>query len=109
MALALNVFKTITKVATTNAVGIYTAPVGYTGVVLLAQIANTGTTSADVTFIHRRSSTDTELLKEYPISAKDTSNLITGKLVLESGDKLVLYGSNASNLKFVASLLETLN
>jgi hypothetical protein len=42
MALALNVFKTITKVAATNAVGIYTAPVGYTGVVLLAQTANIG-------------------------------------------------------------------
>jgi hypothetical protein len=62
----------------------------------------------DVTFIHRRSSTDTELLKEYPISANDTSSLLAGKLVLESGDKLVLSGSNASNLKFVASLLETL-
>jgi hypothetical protein len=40
MALPLNVFKTITKVATINPVGIYTAPVGYTGVVLLAQCAN---------------------------------------------------------------------
>jgi hypothetical protein len=62
-----------------------------------------------VTFVHRRSATDTELLKQFPISANDTANLLSGKLVLESGDKLVLSGSNGSNLKFIASLLETLN
>ena len=109
MALALNVFQTVVGIVSTSPVSVYTAPVGYTGVVLLAQVANIGATSEDVTFVHRRSSTDTELLKEYPISANDTSSLLAGKLVLESGDKLVLSGSNASNLKFVASLLETLN
>ena len=40
MALALNVFQTITSVVGVNTVGIYTAPVGYTGVVLLAQCTN---------------------------------------------------------------------
>jgi len=48
-------------------------------------------------------------LKEFPISGNDTANLLTGKLVIESGDKLVLSGSNASNLKFVISILESLN
>jgi len=109
MALALNVFQTVTSVVSLTPSEIYTAPVGYTGVVLLAQVANIGATSEDVTLVHRRSSTDTEMLKEYPISSKDTANLLAGKLVLESGDKLVLSGSNASNLKFVASILETLN
>lgn len=109
MALALNVFKTVTSVVPTSATIIYTAPVGYTGVVLLAQVANIGSSSYDITLVHRRSSTDTELLKEYPIPANDTSNLLSGKLVLESGDKLVLSGSNGTNLKFVASILETLN
>lgn len=109
MALALNVFQTVTKVVSLTPEEIYTAPVGYTGVVLLAQVANVGETSEDVTLVHRRSSTDTEMLKEYPISAKDTANLLAGKLVLESGDKLVLSGSNATNLKFIASILETLN
>jgi hypothetical protein len=109
MALALNVFQTVTAVVSTSPTVVYSAPVGYTGVVLLAQVANIGATSEDVTFVHRRSATDTELLKEYPISANDTSSLLAGKLVLESGDRLVLSGSNASNLKFVASLLETLN
>jgi len=109
MALALNVFQTITAVVSTSATVVYTAPVGYTGVVLLAQVANIGGTSQDVTLVHRRSGTDTEMLKQYPISGNDTANLLAGKLVLESGDALVLSGSHASNLKFVGSILETLN
>ena len=109
MALALNVFQTVTAVVDTSPTEIYTAPVGYTGVVLLAQVANIGATSEDITLVHRRSVTDTEMLKQYPIASNDTANLLAGKLVLESGDKLVLSGSDASNLKFIASILETLN
>ena len=113
MALALNVFKTITKVATTNAVGIYTAPVGYTGLVLLAQAANIGGGTQTVSFSHQRSiagiAVTTEILKTFPISANDTANLVAGKLVLESGDVLVLSASNATDFKFLGSILETLN
>jgi hypothetical protein len=109
MALALNVFQTVTAVVDTSPTEVYSAPVGYTGVVLLAQVANIGTTSEDVTLVHRRSATDTEMLKEFPISSNDTANLLAGKLVLESGDKLVLSGSDNTNLKFIASILETLN
>ena len=108
MALALNVFKTVTKVVGTSSEVIYTAPVGYTGVVLLAQVTNIGATSEDVTVFHRRDSTDSEIVKEYPIPANDTLNLLSGKLVLESGDKLVAEGSNGTNLKFISSILETL-
>ena len=109
MALQLNVFQTVTAVVSTSPTEVYTAPVGYTGVVLLAQVTNVGATSQDVTLVHRRSSTDTRMLKQYPIAGNDTANLLAGKLVLESGDKLVLSGSNATNLEFIASILETLN
>lgn len=113
MALALNVFKTITTIVSTSPVGIYTAPVGYTGVVLLAQVANIGSASYDITLSHQRSvagiAVTTRLAKNFPISGNDTANLLSGKLVLESGDVLVLSGSNGSNLEFVGSILETLN
>jgi hypothetical protein len=113
MALALNVFKTVTKVATTNAVGIYTAPVGYTGVVLLAQAANIGNGTQTVSFSHQRSTAGiavtTEILKNFPVSASDTANLLAGKLVLESGDVLVLSASSGTDVKFLGSILETLN
>lgn len=113
MALALNVFKTVTKVATTNAVGIYTAPIGYTGVVLLAQATNIGSGTQTVSFSHQRTTAGiavtTEILKDFPISASDSANLLAGKLVLESGDVLVLSASSGTDIKFLGSILETLN
>lgn len=111
MALALNVFKTVTKVASTNPVGIYTAPVGYAGVTILAQVANTGSTTETITFSHQRTiagvAATTEIVKDFPIPPNDTASLIDGKLVLESNDVLVISGSS-SNLKFTGSILETL-
>jgi hypothetical protein len=105
MALPLNVFKTITKVATTNPVGIYTAPVGYTGVVLLAQCANISNTTHTTSGI----AVTTEILKDFAVQGNDSVSLLSGKLTLESNDVLVLSASNASNIKFIASVLETLN
>lgn len=115
MSLVLNSFKTITQVTPTEMTGIYTAPVGYTGVVLLAQCANisenTQTISISHTRIPRRTgiAITTEMLQDFPISAKDTANLLSGKLVLESGDILKISGSDGTDLKFLASILETLN
>jgi hypothetical protein len=115
MALALNIFKTITSVGSTNTVGIYTAPVGYTGVVLLAQATNVGSNTQIVSLSHQRTNkrtgiaVTTELLKSYPISSSDSANLLSGKLVLESSDVLKLSASNNTDIKFVSSILETLN
>ena len=113
MALALNVFQTVTKVAPTEPVGIYTAPVGYTGVVLLAQAANVGSQTRTVSLSHERSITGvavtTEIIKNLPIESSDTANLLAGKLVLETGDILVLSSNDNSDIKFMGSILETLN
>jgi hypothetical protein len=119
MALALNVFQTVVKVLGITEEDVYTAPVGYTGVFLLAQVTNIGDVSEDVTVKHRRTisgvTIDTEMAQNYPIPSKDTLNLFSGKLILESGDKLVISVSNNAgittntNLKFVGSILETLN
>ena len=76
MALALNVFQTIPYVVPTSQVGIYTAPVGYTGVVLLAQTANIGSETHTVSFSHERSvagtAVTTEILKNL---VKDNSSI----------------------------------
>ena len=113
MALALNVFQTVTKVAPTSPVGIYTAPVGYTGVVLLAQAANVGGSTHTVSLSHERTTAGiavtTEIVKQLPIEASDTANLLPGKLVLETGDVLMLSANDASDIKFLGSVLETLN
>lgn len=113
MALALNVFKTITKVATTSPVGIYTAPVGYSGVMLLAQVTNVDPSPHTISFSHKRSiagiAVTTEILKDFAIPANDSANLLSGKLVLESNDVLVLSADTSSGIKFIGSILETLN
>lgn len=113
MALPLNVFKTVTKVATTNPVGIYTAPTGYTGVILLAQVANVDSNTHTISFSHRRTTAGiavtTEIVKQFPVQGNDSVSLIQGKLTLESGDALVLSASDGSNIKFIGSVLETLN
>jgi hypothetical protein len=113
MALALNVFKTVTNTVQQSEQEIYTAPVGYTGVVLLAQVTNTHPSSQTINLTHRRRISgldyDTEMLLDYPIPSSDTLNLLSGKLVLESGDKLVVNCSINNYLKLVISILETLN
>ena len=77
MALPLNVFKTITFVAPQEPVGIYTAPVGYSGVVLLSQATNIDVGSHTVSLDHVRSRTGiavtTEVVKEMPIQGHDLS------------------------------------
>jgi hypothetical protein len=106
---AVNVFQTITSTVGTSTVGVYTAPIAYTGVVLLAQVTNTGADTETVSFGFRRNGVDTPLTNNLPIPSNDTLNLLTGKLVLETGDSITLVGSNAVNLKFISSILETSN
>lgn len=113
MALPLNVFKTVNYIAPTSPVGIYTAPTGYTGVVLMAHAANIDTQSHDITFSHERTVTGiavtTELLKNAAIPGNDALSLVSGRLVIQTGDSLVLSASDASNVKVTVSILETLN
>ena len=113
MALPLNVYQTITFVAPTSPVGIYTAPVGYSGVVLLAQATNVDSVAHTVSFSHQRTTSGiavtTEILKNFAIPGNDSANLLAGKLVLEERDVLVLSADTASGIKFIGSILETLN
>jgi hypothetical protein len=112
MALPLNVFKTVTSIASTQSVGIYTAPTGYTGVVLLAQVANTDGNTHILNLSHRRTrvgiAVTTEIVSQFPIQGNDTVTLLQGKLILQSSDALILSGSSP-NLKVITSILETLN
>jgi hypothetical protein len=113
MALPLNVYKTVTTVVPTSNVAIYTAPVGYSSVILLAQAANIDTNTHTISFSHERTTVGiavtTEILKDFPIEGNDTATLLGGKLVLESGDSLTISASDGTNIKFIGSILETLN
>ena len=49
------------------------------------------------------------MLLGFPVPANDATNLLAGKLVLETGDSLVISSSDNTDVKFIASILETLN
>ena len=73
MPLPLNIYQTVTSVVGVNTVGIYTAPVGYSGVVILAQAANLGSNTRTVSLSHKRTSAGiavtTEIVKDLPLPA----------------------------------------
>jgi hypothetical protein len=110
MATALNVFKTITANLTTNSNVIYTAPALKTSIILSLQVTNITANTANTTFFHSTSTNQlVELCKNFEIPTKDSASILTGKLVLETGQKIVgLAGANTA-LKLVMSLLETAN
>ena len=108
-AASVNVFRTITETVGVNTVGIYTAPIAYTGVVLLAQVTNIGNVTETISFGYRRSGVDTPIIENLSIPSNDTANLLSGKLVVETGNSLTLVGSNSVTLKYISSVLETSN
>jgi hypothetical protein len=109
MASALNIFKTVTASLTTTSSTLYTAPSGYTSVILMAQVSNITNSAAAVTFSHFAGSTTTELLKDFSIPGNDAVSATTGKLVLETGSSIKVSSSANSTLKVTLSVLETLN
>jgi len=111
MASPINVFRTITADVTTANEIIYSSPLGNTGIVLMAQVANITTSSAEITFTHFNSSTntDTELVKGFTIPGNDSTSLITGKLIIEEGNSIKIYASSDNAFKITLSVLESLN
>ena len=107
--LPLNNFKTVTFDVSNTISEVYEAPLGFKSVFLLAQITNTSVTDPyDVTFQFGRGGVFTDVVSSFTIPATDTLNLLTGKLVLETGDVIRVQGSDTgTNLKFIASILET--
>ena len=107
--MALNVFKTRTLVLSTTSTVVYTAPTGYTSVVIMAQVSNTSNAAISVTVSHRAGATDTELVKGFNIPVNDSASVTTGKLVLETGQSVVASASVASSANIVLSILDTSN
>jgi hypothetical protein len=121
----LNTFKTKTSVLTTATNNtIYTAPVGVTSIVLMAQIANLGTQTEIISFVHHRNrqvladaqgngaqpaNFDTFLVKDFLVPVNDAFNPITGKLIIEELDSIRCFGSSTSTLQITLSILESAN
>jgi hypothetical protein len=105
----LNIFKTVTAILTTGGATIYTAPVGYSAIVLMAQISNVTSGIVNATFSVYDGATTTELIKDFGIPGNDAASATTGKLVLETGKSITASASANSSLKLVLSILESKN
>lgn len=109
MAVALNLFKTITANVTTTGESVYTAPTGYTTVVLMAQVSNTGNAMVTVTADHVRSSNHTNIITDGELPPNDALNLLSGKMILQTSDSFYVRGSANDTAQLILSILETAN
>jgi hypothetical protein len=107
--LALNRFKTETIVLTTSDQTIYTAPTGYTGIVLYAHVTNVASSAVTFTMSHVRSATTTEIIKDASVPVSDAYVPLDGKLVLQTNDSVKASAGANSSLKVLLSVLETAN
>ena len=133
----LNTFKTKTTLLTsstsytnwnpgvTSTTTVYTAPIGVTSIILMAQVANVSTETQYCSFMHHRNrpvlsdaqgngfqpgNTDSLLSNKFAIPAGDSASVLTGKLILEQLDSIRAYSLNStSTLQLVLSVLETAN
>lgn len=102
----LNTFKSVTHQVTSSEATVYTAPAGKTGIILLAQITNPSTTAAEsvTARLVRSGSPDTFIVSGYEVPPSDASSILTGKLVLQSGDSITVQGG--TSLDLILSVLE---
>ena len=131
----LNTFKTKTTKLTSSTAytswqsgmttsTVYTAPIGVTAIVLMAQVANISTQTQYCSFIHHRNrpvlqdaqgnggqlpNVDSYLVKEFAIPSGDSAAVLTGKLILEQLDSIRAYTTATHTLQLVLSILETAN
>lgn len=105
---------------------LYTAPIGVTSIILMAQIANVSTQTQKISFVHHRNrpvladaqgngaqpgNVDTYLVREFAIPAGDAASILTGKLIIESLDSIrgFINGVNSQTCQLTLSVLETAN
>ena len=121
----LNTFKTKTAVLTSStSATVYTAPVGVTSICLMAQIANTSTSTVNITFVHHRNipilpdaqgngaqvgNTDSILVKDFGLPGNDAVNVLSGKLIIETLDSIRAYTDTPGACTLVLSILESAN
>jgi hypothetical protein len=107
--MALNVFRNVRVNLTSAGAEVYTAPTGFTAIVLQAQVSNVTATPASTTMELIAGAQSTSLVTDFLIPGNDAAGLLTGKLVLESGQKLFVSASDNSSLQMVISILESQN
>lgn len=112
MSLPINVFRSVTSELTDTLNIVYTAPANNTAIILMAQVANIDDSdSHEVTFalVENPGGTVTELVKDFSIPPNDAASVVTGKLIVETGNALRASASENNKLKLTLSILESRN
>ncbi len=123
--LPLNKFLTKTAILTTNTTAsVYTAPIGVTAIVLMAQVSNLTTETHTVCFEHFRYKTilpDAQgfggqpgltpslLVKDFAIPPNDAGTPLSGKMIVEDLDSIRAYADTSGTMQLVMSILQTAN
>jgi hypothetical protein len=123
--LPLNKFLTKTAVLTTSSTAtVYTAPIGTTAIILMAQVSNLDTVDHKVTFEHFRyktiladaqgfggqpGNTPSMLVSKFAIPPNDAGTPLSGKLIVEELDSIRAYADAPGTLQLVLSILQTAN
>jgi hypothetical protein len=121
----LNSFKTKTQLlSNVTTATVYTAPIGVTSIILMAQISNISTETQLLSFSHHRNrpiladaqgngaqpgNIDSYLVRDFEIPPGDAASVLTGKLIVESLDSVRAFGATTGTLQLVLSVLETAN
>ena len=108
MPAALNNFNTTLANLTTTTANVYTPPVGYSTVVLMAQVSNTGNSTIQISAGINRSNNYTSLINQSSVPVNDSITVLTGRLILNFGDTLQFTSSANASSQLVLSYLETL-
>lgn len=123
--LPLNKFLTKTAMLTTSTTAtVYTAPIGVTAIVLMAQVANLSTETHVVTFEHFRyrtiladaqgfggqpGQTPSSLVRDFAIPPNDAGTPLSGKMIIEELDSIRAYTDSTGTMQLVMSILQTAN
>jgi hypothetical protein len=75
----------------------------------MAQVSNVSAFTGKVTFSHVRQGATTELVLNCPVPTEDARSVLTGRLVLEEGDRITVIADVAGRLKIVMSVVESAN
>jgi len=115
--LPLNTFKTKTALLTaTTWQSVYTAPIGVTSIILMAQVSNIDTATHYVNFAHYRNRpvladaqglggqaarTTSTLVLNFGIPAGDAGTPLTGKMIVEQLDSVQAYCDTPGTVQLV--------
>lgn len=108
MAAVLNIFKTTLVDLTIAPLNVYTPPLGYATVVLMAQVSNNGNDTIQISADITRSGLPFSLIKNASVPVSDAITVLTGRLILNYGDVLGFSSSDNTSAQLVLSYLETL-